>query len=163
LRLEAEKVEFLHLTFQEFFLARHLESRTFDEVIEEFRRLGAEDYEADTLVRIAEWHLLAGSPEEALGVLDAARALSGRLGDPAMLAAAVDRMAADATWALDDRGAASALYRRGVDTAVRRRLRHEEALCRFGLAACGEEYERLVAEALFVQMGVLHAPPTTPQ
>ncbi|MCC6226356.1 MAG: AAA family ATPase [Microthrixaceae bacterium] len=135
---------------------------SYDEVIEEFRRLGAEDYEADTLVRIAEWHLLAGSPEAALEVLDAAHAQSGRLGDPAMLAAAVERATGDAMWALGERAAARDIYRRGVDTAVRRRLRHEEALCRLGLSACGEEDQRPVAEALFAQMGVLHPPPTTP-
>jgi tetratricopeptide (TPR) repeat protein len=125
-----------------------------------FTELGADDFVADSLVRLVEIHLLSGDPSSALAAAEQAATSLRRLGDVRVLPATLARLHGRASLALGDAGAARERFERALELATADGMVYEHALAALGMARVDrDEGAAAVALERLAQLGVLAPPP----
>ncbi len=141
-----------------------LADRLLAETLCGFEEVGMPDLVADTLLRRAEWFLLAGDTRAALVAVAQSRELLADLPETGLLPCTAWRVEASALFAEGDISAAGTAFGRAVVAAAGVAFHYEEAVAELGLAACGDDVEnrRRRARSIFRQLGVLAPPPSVP-
>ncbi|HZY06440.1 MAG TPA: tetratricopeptide repeat protein [Ilumatobacteraceae bacterium] len=130
------------------------------QALDGFRALGADDHVADSLVRLAEIHILSGEAAWALDVVDqAARTIAG-LGDVAVLPATLSRLHARALLLAGHHAEARRKFQAALDLASADGFVYEIALASMGLGRMDNDDQRVaVAMAQLKDLGVVAPPP----
>jgi tetratricopeptide (TPR) repeat protein len=130
------------------------------EALQGFRRLDADDYILDSLVRMVEIHVLAGDAAEALATADAAADAVARLGDPPVISATLARLRARALLLAGRHDEARLSFAHALQSATRDGFVYESALASMGIARIdGDEKALTAAMAELSELGVLAPPP----
>jgi tetratricopeptide (TPR) repeat protein len=127
-----------------------------------FAHIGAEDFVADSLVRLVEIHLIAGDAPAALATAERALAAITQLGDVPALPATLYRLRARANLAAGHAENARADFVRAIERADRDGYPYERALASIGLGRL-EGNQSMIDAALadLAALDVLAPPPGT--
>jgi tetratricopeptide (TPR) repeat protein len=127
-----------------------------------FREIGAVDLVADSLVRLAEIHVIAGDTAAAFEAAERARVAITKLGDVPMLPATLHRLRARAHLASGQIAKAQSEFSRALECATRDGYPYEQALAEIGLGRIEGDDARIErAMANLAAMDVLAPPPGT--
>ena len=132
------------------------------EALSGFRELRADDFVADSLVRLVEIHVLAGDAPSALSAAGEASKAVARLGDVAVVPATLSRLTARALLLEGRIGDARHAFESALDLATADGFTYEIALASIGLGRMDDDDAR-IAEALthLSELGVVAPPPGT--
>ncbi|HEY5422456.1 MAG TPA: hypothetical protein VIK05_03230, partial [Ilumatobacteraceae bacterium] len=130
------------------------------EALSGFRALRADDFVADSLVRLVEIHVIAGDVGAALDAAAEARVAVAHLGDVAILPATLSRLQARALLLADRPDEARVEFQTAFDLATTDGFVYEVALASMGLGRLNDDDARVsAAMAQLSELGVLAPPP----
>jgi len=130
------------------------------EALEGFRALHADDFVADSLVRMVEIHVVAGDVTTALSTAAEAEAAVARLGEVAILPSTLSRLHGRGLLLAGRGEEARAKFEAAFDLATADGFVYEAALASMGLGRIDRDENR-VSDALeqLAALGVLAPPP----
>jgi tetratricopeptide (TPR) repeat protein len=130
------------------------------EALSGFRKLRADDFVVDSLVRLVEIHVIAGDAPAALAAADEANRAMSRLGDVAVVPATLMRLRARALLLAGRDAEARKTFENALDLATVDGFTYEVALASMGIGRMdGDDARVSTALAQLAELGVVAAPP----